>query len=633
MTHFCQIDNWHFDKIYIFIFFFSQVVKGLFVGLNRKTLTMEQLLDNLLKKTQLEVEDSHRIIVASLNGLAALDIIKGDYSEAVDKYREVLRSVEEHKENFKTDSLQQLHTLHNLSEVIQSKPEGVHPTLRDETLAEEANGIRDRYLKLYPQRTAEAELECRQNTQLFDEQKSKFINKIEWWVFALESLDKEFVQEVREELLAKYTRFEEHKSILYPIQTKMQLMQLLKFKMKLLENQRKCMITNVKELLKLDPASILNEAIDCHLRPIDAKTVTCKLCKRHELFEEYEENLFFMKGVEHSRSTHRAKETRELTEKLQLLDTTRQGNWGQSEIESVLRYLQTKSLGRVESNVYEDSQKHLAILQTMKKEFKNFRILWRAVYNHVSALDEVNMATLRFRLRFPGEELPPAKKKTEPADELGKKVDAPKYILEEIEVAQQEMKLKTEKIVAQNDLRVKLGRLFYLKNLKKVDFGNEGNTNPDPCPVCQGKLGCKWKVLLCGHSYCMDCVTTLLKRMPACSTNATLKCPICRQPTRVREIAYIDMQRKDDDESVKVTGSLSTKIGGVVRTMLKIKASDPEAKVLIFSSWNNVLEVIADGLAQNGITYRMLHANNKFQVIKHYSSELNSKYRIFKNFN
>ena len=91
----------------------------------------------------------------------------------------------------------------------------------------------------------------------------------------------------------------------------------------------------------------------------------------------------------------------------------------------------------------------MGLLQLMKKEFKNFRILWRAIFDRVSAVDEVNMATLRFRLRYPGEELPTIKKKkSDPSEDLEKKAEAPKYILEEAEVAQQEVKLKSEKIIS-----------------------------------------------------------------------------------------------------------------------------------------------------------------------------------------
>ena len=46
------------------------------------------------------------------------------YSDAVDYYRDILRSVVEHEGKVRTDELQQLHTLHNLNHVLQLKPDG-----------------------------------------------------------------------------------------------------------------------------------------------------------------------------------------------------------------------------------------------------------------------------------------------------------------------------------------------------------------------------------------------------------------------------------------------------------------------------------------------------------------------------
>lgn len=49
----------------------------------------------------------------------------------------MLRSVEEHKDQFRTDELQQLHAMHNLAEMLDRKPAGVSPTLRDSSLREQ----------------------------------------------------------------------------------------------------------------------------------------------------------------------------------------------------------------------------------------------------------------------------------------------------------------------------------------------------------------------------------------------------------------------------------------------------------------------------------------------------------------
>lgn len=39
-------------------------------------MTMDQLLDSLIKKAKLEAEESHRALVAAMNGQAGLCIIK-----------------------------------------------------------------------------------------------------------------------------------------------------------------------------------------------------------------------------------------------------------------------------------------------------------------------------------------------------------------------------------------------------------------------------------------------------------------------------------------------------------------------------------------------------------------------------
>ncbi|NXG22355.1 SHPRH ligase, partial [Grallaria varia] len=113
-----------------------QAVRGEFLPLQKSTMTMEELLASLQKKCRTECEEAHRQLVCALNGLAGIHIIKGEYALAAELYREVLRSSEEHKEKLKTDSLQRLHSTHNLMELLAKHP-GIPPTLRDGRLAEE----------------------------------------------------------------------------------------------------------------------------------------------------------------------------------------------------------------------------------------------------------------------------------------------------------------------------------------------------------------------------------------------------------------------------------------------------------------------------------------------------------------
>ena len=107
-----------------------QAVKGQFMSLQKSTMTMEELMEQMIKKATLECEEGNRQYIAALNGLAGLDIIEDNYVEAVEKYREVLRIVEEYKGKVKTDTLQKLHTVTNLAELLEAGHEGIDPTLR-----------------------------------------------------------------------------------------------------------------------------------------------------------------------------------------------------------------------------------------------------------------------------------------------------------------------------------------------------------------------------------------------------------------------------------------------------------------------------------------------------------------------
>ena len=121
---------------------------------------MEELLENLIQKAKIEAEECHRNIVACHNGMAAIHIIDKDYNAAVDVYRNVIKTIDDASQTFRTDSLQKLHTLHNLHEVLQYNSTTSAPTLRDSQLLAEADAIRKKYLHQHPIRIAEYREEC-----------------------------------------------------------------------------------------------------------------------------------------------------------------------------------------------------------------------------------------------------------------------------------------------------------------------------------------------------------------------------------------------------------------------------------------------------------------------------------------
>ena len=110
---------------------------------------MDELLEQMIKKSVVECEEEHRKVVSSLNGMAGIDIIENKWAEAVEKYREVLRLAAEYEGKINTDTLQKLHTVTNLAEVLEAGHENITPTLRDDKLRDEAKELKQKYLTKY----------------------------------------------------------------------------------------------------------------------------------------------------------------------------------------------------------------------------------------------------------------------------------------------------------------------------------------------------------------------------------------------------------------------------------------------------------------------------------------------------
>ena len=51
----------------------------------------------------------------------------------------------------------------------------------------------------------------------------------------------------------------------------------------------------------------------------------------------------------------------------------------------------------------------------------------------------------------------------------------------------------------------------------------------------------------------------------------------------------------------------------VVKTLIKIQNDDPKAKSLVFSSWNDVLDILGSALTENDIQFATLNAQGKFK--------------------
>lgn len=310
-----------------------------------------------------------------------------------------------------------------------------------------------------------------------------------------------------------------------------------------------------------------------------------------------------------------------------------------SELEVILGVIKSYCKAQLENEAVSAASLQIHILEGMRKEYGHARSLAVAQAQLLRAHDELKMATARLHLR---------------ENENDTSMDA----LGEDELESASVLHSNEKFMSLNLLSHTKGKLRYLKGLvqSKQKPTSESSNNSslteemaavpmttekiseylpkddeEACPICQEKLNNQKMVFPCGHVTCCKCFFAMSERKMHDNRfqRKWVMCPTCRQHTDFGNIAYADDRRdkscssamldaiqgcEKTEASLAVQGSYGTKVEAVTRRILWIKSSDPKAKVLVFSSWNDVLDVLEHALNANEITYIRMKGGRKSHV-------------------
>lgn len=579
-----------------------QVISGKY-GKFKHTMTMEELMNEMVTKAKLDVDTALRSLVSSLNGLAAIYQIEQDFGGAVTIYRRVLSTAEEYKHVSKVDTLQMIHTLHNLSDLLEEHGAGTHESLR-----QQKNELEETYLKKSEQCLINTRMTVTKMTASIESQcDGRTLGFTDWWEKVINWADSD-------ELLTKInTHLDDGilsgKSCL---SNKLKNMPAVHREVAIwlanADTARVDCIAALKALNEVPKEYLSGMALSCHLgqkAPNKKNTKLCQICEVDKMLKKYESCIFSVKkqkanylgDEEELKSAGMTNKNILELQNVQIFETKKEGNWKPTQHERVLHVLQgyTK-LKKGPTPWIEDSIKHLAILEAVRKEFKWLRAEWRHLSNSVSARDELAMAKLRLRLPTP-EELKENKSLKKKSDSI--------YVIHAHEVPIENANLKMTSIMSEAKLKRNCGILLYLKNLQ-----NNVSNAVDVCPVCQDHIQEKWSVLQCGHWLCFECIPTMLKM----SHNRHVECPVCRLKSEKAEIAFVAGRNKTHPEGeVKIEGSYSSKVRSVIIELMNLIEADPTVKVLIFSSWDKVLDVIGEALQENSISFRRLGTSAKLK--------------------
>ncbi|KAG4074367.1 hypothetical protein HA402_008776 [Bradysia odoriphaga] len=132
----------------------------------------------------------------------------------------------------------------------------------------------------------------------------------------------------------------------------------------------------------------------------------------------------------------------------------------------------------------------------------------------------------------------------------------------------------------------------YLNSMKE-------NVDIDECSICMTPI-LQCVSFQCGHQCCDECFAHLRQTI-----FGQFECPFCRQMQRSGTARQFTV-----DTGEKFTNS-STKIERIVREVHKLKQSDPNVKILLFSQWADVLYELKNELLSNDIASRNIVSTSK----------------------
>eukprot|EP00250_Pteridium_aquilinum_P010690 c19568_g2_i1 orf=83-3961(+) len=328
---------------------------------------------------------------------------------------------------------------------------GVPRTLRDGLLGQQCQDICTKYMSSFYSKLSAAWQDytiahsevCGHLKDLDDMQGAT------WWLDALTSLPnesrpaKELVKKIKASLLDGYSisrrghenssslalRFKDLNGLKFILNRELDA--IVDHRKKLLDS-----INEIDELMKNPSAEHVQRAGNCSKCDHTQKGPLCAICEIDQVYQMYENRLFLLKskaasiGEVVSLEDAFAAQQRLLNQKRIKTLKMAAGSYGlseenlgeeasknkateiahievtraPSETENILKLIKANMKQKMGQDLVVASSKHLELLEAMRKEYAQARLLATSQRMVLLALDELNMAKTRLCLKFPGEE-------------------------------------------------------------------------------------------------------------------------------------------------------------------------------------------------------------------------------------
>ncbi len=251
--------------------------------------------------------------------------------------------------------------------------------------------------------------------------------------------------------------------------------------------------------------------------------------------------------------------------------------------------------------ICERASKYLVLQEKIRDEIVAAKSVWKAHFDLLSDIDELNQCKRSMRLRRDGENVS-ALNQNEAA-----------FIIDIHNLPLQIMEHEVKQAAALGVLRRNKSTLRYLKNQRQAD-ANDPTIEPNSpdttttatvttvatCSICLAEFGTERSVLPCGHSFHTTCVDRLFKKYGT----AFIRCPMrCETMVYRADVLYAIDENTGDRRKMsrQIKGDWGTKVNRLIKDV--IDAVQVGEKGVIFSQWDEMMNIVAEALEVNDILF------------------------------
>ncbi|KAK3126035.1 hypothetical protein QOZ80_7BG0613020 [Eleusine coracana subsp. coracana] len=536
----------------------------------------------------------------------------------------------------------------------------------DSCLRKTCNAIREKYLSVFTARLTVAQKDFSAASTEVLNLTREVENHMNWWLHALDCVESsngsanELIRKI-DSSSTKSTIALGSSGISSRVKTIAGLKYAIQSDIDSLQNSRQQLMDRILEVDKTmdNPRDDDVEGQRYCPKCYDGTGSLCIQCEVDELFQRYEARLFVVRksntdsvidSVEEAQDLQkrkyelnhffRNKRTNEGSEPGDTNNNPRSARENTqvyrhpSRTETALRVIRNHSKILLGRQYDVAAKKHLLLFEAMRKEFSQARFLSIAQNQLLRAHDELKMSISRMKL----------KEKDDGPSEVN--------IVTREELIPYNVQFTSDKFVSLSSLARIRGQLRYLQGLaqcNKKPLYKYGESSPEggnavdmatsfpatgqifsdvshePCPICHEKFFDQKMVFQCGHFVCCKCCLSMTEQSgtPFGKRKNWIMCPTCRQRTDLENVAFVAEKHSDKadkvtedlaESTIPVQGSYGTKVEAITRRILKITSNDATAKVLVFSSWNDVLDLLEHSLTTNNISYIRMKGGRKSQA-------------------